>query len=212
MKRGRSREFYLVILVIIFTFSAAIIIVNSPSITGGVAVQTISFLQEGERLHFEVRNVKNVDEVKMTILQDIKNAKIVVEDVDVPEQFDGYFLSAFKISSEMDDSFGRVDFLFKIKEADLVSLNDKELKLYRNNVELEMEFREKVNGYLFYTASSPALGMFVLGKQKEEEKVVPVAVTKPAPVIVPVPTAPEPISEPGLFRRIIWWWQRFTGR
>ena len=66
--------------VTILLLSVAIIIIETPSITGASSVQTISFLKEGSNFDAEIRNIDNVKSYTTTVIKDTKNAKILFQE------------------------------------------------------------------------------------------------------------------------------------
>ena len=208
MKRGGSSNkiSYVIILIMILAFSTGLLMMQNPSITGGTAIQIISYLPEGEKLHFEVRNIPHVKEATVGVVEDTKNSKIIFEEALPPESFEGSYLSAFKVSSNAEDNFGPLEILLKIKKSDLVSIPEKELTAYLENQPLVTTISKKEGDYLYYRFSSPGLGTVVIGRQQPKEEIAPAKIE----AALPVEQQPAPVKK-GFFRVILDFFKRLIG-
>ncbi len=112
-------------------------------------------------------NVDGLKDLTLTLISDVKNAKIITEEVKKAGwEFKGTTYSRFKVSSTDADKFKDIQITLKIKEADLnkKGLTKNEVKLYLEGKELSTTFSGKVGEYLFYKAASQKMGEFVIGK------------------------------------------------
>jgi ABC-type Na+ efflux pump permease subunit len=209
MTLGNNQKLFWVVMVVAVVLSTATIFLTSPTLTGGVAIQTIAFMQEGKELHFEVKNVENVKEANIQILKDTKNAKIIFEDITPPE-FNGKIISAFRGTSDIEDNFGQIKFLLKIKESDLRTIEQNALKLYRNGEELVTIPGKKERGYIEYSATSPGLGLFVIGLKNPSLKIEDKTATPTTVTPEPVFQKPAPVKR-GFFGRIADFFRKFLG-
>ena len=151
--------------VTVLLLSVAIIIIETPSITGAYSIQKISYLKEGNNFNTEIRNVENLKSFETTIIQDTKNSKILFEDIDsISWNFQGVVISMFKISSEDEEDFGPFNIELKIKEKNLKGLSPFELTLYHDGTALETTPGLKDGKYIHFKASSQGFGEFLIGK------------------------------------------------
>ena len=169
-----QRRFWIGFITILL-LSTAVIITESPTLTGAASIQIISFLKEGSDFSAEIRNVDNVKSFKTTILKDTKNSKIYFENKNsVSWNFQGKVISIFKISSEDEENFGSFEILLKIKEKDLQGIPVSELTLYHNGEALETTPGLKEDGFIYFTVRSNGFGEFLIGNiekiQMVEEK------------------------------------------
>lgn len=159
----------------------------------GKSIQTIAYLKAGNELFFEVRDVAGVKDLRITLLEDLKGAKVLVEEIkEVSWDFSGVAYSQFRISSADAEKIGKIGFTLKINEDDLdiLGLSKSEVKLHLAGEELETELTKIDDGYLYYEASSEEMGEFVIGKAEEKEE--PVAEPEPEEEVVePVMEEPE---------------------
>ncbi len=162
---------------------------NSEELTGNVAgkaIQTISLLKEGSDIFFEVKNVDGLNTVTLNALEDVKNVRILIEEVsDVNWDFEGKVYSMFKVSSVDADKFSNLVIILRVNEADLKDKNLKkeELKLYHDGKELDLELTKIENNFVNYKVIAESMGEFVIGKEVVVEK---------------EPVVEEPLSEPEL--------------
>ncbi len=160
-----SKVFWGVLAIFVVLPLISLISLQETSLSGK-AVQSISYLKAGNKLFLEV-NVDGVKDLTVTLLSDVKNAKITTAEVKkVSWNFKGTVYSRFKVSSADADKFGEMKFTLKIKEADLKKkgLTKKEVKLYLDGKKLTTTLKYKAGDYLFYEAASPKMGEFVIGK------------------------------------------------
>jgi len=208
MKRGNSNQrSYAVILIVVISVFAGLLMIQNPSITGSAAVQTISYLTEGETLNFEVRNILNLKEATVTIVEDTKNSKIIFEEASPPASFDGLVISAFKISSLTEQNFGHIELLLKIKKSDLDSIAEQELIVYLEDQELVTNIAKKEADYIYYSTTSLDFGTFVIGRQDVKE-----VVALPEKIEAVPSTVQEPASvKIGFFRVLLNFLRQFIG-
>lgn len=163
-----SKVFWGVLAIFIVLPMISLISTQETSLNGK-AVQSISYLKAGNKMFLEV-NVAGVKDLTVTLLQDVKNSKIVTEEVQkISWDFKGTAYSKFKVSSTDADKFGAIQFTLKIKEKDLnkKGIGRGEVKLYLNGEELSTTLTERSGDYLFYQASSQKMGEFVIGKAQK---------------------------------------------
>lgn len=176
-----------------------------PSSLTGNTVQNIGYMNKGDPLHLNVRDVPALVTVFTNAGETIKYGKITVE-VDESVLFDRPYVSKFAVRSE--NKFGPLRFTFKIKEQDLlgqgISRND--LRLYHQGKEYQLQLLKVDHGYLYYVVTVPSMGSFVLGRvavaekatveeKVEEEKETPV-VGEQAPEEAAEELPEEPKEEP----------------
>jgi hypothetical protein len=169
---SKNNKIFWIGFITLLLISTAVILIETPSITGGASVQTISFLKEGSVLDSEIKNIENVKSFKTTIVQDTKNSKIFFEDIDsVSWNFEGKVLSMFKISSTDEKNYGSFEITLKIKEKDLQGILPTQLTLYHEGKELETDAGLREDEYIYYKARSASFGEFLIGKIQSIEMV-----------------------------------------
>lgn len=172
-----SHKPFWAVIISIFIISIITILnyIEAPILTGNVVVQPISFLKEGSELHVEVKDVKGVDEVTITVLDEVKNGLIRIEKME-PADFTGTAYSSFVISSTDEEKFGQIKFKLKILDDDLLKtgISPFDVVLYHEGEELPTLRSTTKGGYAYYTTASQGLGNFVIGRSqvKFAEKVL----------------------------------------
>ena len=143
-------------LAIIFLISVITIItlIEDKGITGG-AVQNIAYVQGGKELTNGVHGVKGVEEYTLTLKETIKNGQVVVEE-DATIPFDQPYYSKFKVTSTDADKISTISFVLKVEQENLIQEEER---------------------YVYYTASSPELGEFVIGRRTVAMEETPVEET-----------------------------------
>src|SRR3990167_2810210 len=119
MNSQKDNKRFWIILGIVFLFSTITIGIsffNSSALTGNLAVQFISTAEEGEKLFVEVRNVEGIQFMEIGIKNDLKNAKITIEEINSPPWFEGTAYSSFKITSEDANRLGMITYTLKLDE------------------------------------------------------------------------------------------------
>ena len=160
-----SKAFWGVLALFVVLPLISLISLEETSLSGK-AVQSISYLKAGDKMFLEV-NVDGLKDLTLTLISDVKNAKIITEEVKKASwEFKGTAYSRFKVSSTDADKFKDIQITLKIKETDLTKkgLTRNEVKLYLEGKELSTTFSGKVGSYLFYKATSQKMGEFVTGK------------------------------------------------
>lgn len=165
----KQHDYFWIILLVLFA-TCIIFLFNSSSmtnITGNTALQTISYLKEGSKYLFEPKDIPGVKTIEIEILKDLKNTLIKVERIEsVPWTFEGLTYSMFSVDSEEKEKFGKVTFTLKVKSKELIHLGitQDNLFLYSDRKEITLEKIKEEGDYIYYTATAPAMGEFVLGK------------------------------------------------
>lgn len=166
----RHKPFWAVILsIFIISIITIISYIETPILTGNAIVQPVSFLERGSELHIEVKDVKGVKEVTINLLDDVKNGLVRIDEVK-PVNFTGTAYSSFVISSTDDKKFGQVRFVLKISEDDLLKegISKFDIVLYHGGEELPTLRSKTERSYIYYTAISPGIGSFIIGKSQEK--------------------------------------------
>lgn len=163
-----------VLLAIVFFLTVLTIFksIEQSTLTGHATIQTISFMKGGQEFNFEVPDIPGVREVTIQLKEDVKNSKIIFkEDNDI--KFTGNFFSKFIASSVDKEKYGNMVFLLKIKENDLLKkgIAIYDVRLYVNGQGLPTTLTKTVGEYLFYTATSPEMGEFVIGRVMPKESI-----------------------------------------
>ena len=171
MAKESNKRFW-VILGIVFLLSGITIGIsffNSSALTGNLAIQFISSAEEGKNLFLEVRNVKGMQFMDIAVKNDLKNAKITIEEINTPPWFEGTAYSSFKIASEDANKLGMITYTLKLGEGILgeIGLKSNEVQLYYEGTALPSQYQKSEKGYSYYTASVQGLGKFVIGKREE---------------------------------------------
>ena len=151
----------LVVLVLIW-------LLNLPSagLSGNAALQTVAYMPKDSTLNFEVK-IDGLKEMTVTFSETVKDAVIKVDEISKPSwEFEGAFLSGFKVESADADKISNVKFLLKINEEDFkpVGLKFGEVTFYNANGEMEWKLIKKDGSYRYYEAESTELGEFMIGR------------------------------------------------
>ncbi len=182
--------------------------IEQSDLTGHATIQTISFMKSGQELHFEVSDIDGVREITIQLTEDVTDSKILFKEDDTIE-FTGNYYSKFVISSVDKEKYGGMKFLLKIKEKDILAkgIAIYDVRLYANGQELPTTLLpaqelpatlvNAAEGYLFYEATSPEMGDFVIGRVAPvvTEITTSTGITEePSPVTVTLATEEEPLG------------------
>lgn len=165
-----------------------LISLNTRTITGNAAVQTISWAEEGSSLFFEVQNVPGVKDATVTFRDLCKQCLLSFsEDETLP--FSGISYSKFLVASPDEDKIGRMNYTLKLDRSSLQKLHLKpeEVQFYVNGDPTPITLLRETESYVFYQTFAAEMGAYVIGKKTSEER----------KEIVPAPdeTAPQPEEE-----------------
>ena len=130
MAKESNKRFW-IILGIVFLLSGITIGIsffNSSALTGNLAIQFISSAEEGKNLFLEVRNVKGMQFMDIDVKNDLKNAKITIEEINSPPWFEGTAYSSFKIASEDANRLGMITYTLKLGGRDFFGEKKKKKK------------------------------------------------------------------------------------
>ena len=181
------------------------IVEQNPALTGAFSVQNIAFVKQGTSMSLEVKNVPGLQRVTLHFSADVKSGQVrFEEDSSIP--FKGKAIAKLLGSANEAVKISSIDLLLKVKESDIsaAGLKPEQVVLYNNDKALDttpvqvesletgnFENREK---YVYYTATSPGLGNFVIGEATPE-----IAPQKPAQATEPpkkAPTTEIPTEKP----------------
>lgn len=216
-----NRPFWTIMGILIMISFLTIILAAKENLTGNSTVQPVSFMRAGSILDLEP-NIDGLKYADVNVIADVKNAVVTTEEIDkLSWNFRGVVISMFKISSTDEDKFGEVKLTLKLKEEELASkgLTKEELRVYHNYEELDTTVDKTAGGYIFFKATSPGMGEFLIGKrmmkaaavstdnQPTEETQELDAVEQPAATAaetLPEPTEPTTpaLKEKGFFAKI----------
>jgi len=164
LKNIRIPKFWSII-GIIFVLSIITIVLQSgkdiqPT---GHATQTIAFMKAGSELSFEIRDVSGLASGKVIILEDIKNAKIITNEL-VPEANE---LKRVEISSIDEDKIESIELSWKIEN--LLIRNKNDIKVFQNDQLIDTKLEKVEERYTYYKTTSSELGIFYIKEVTEEE-------------------------------------------
>lgn len=175
---------------------ATLISLHTGSITGNVAIQTISYAAGGSQLFFEVRNVPGVKEVTITFREQCKQCLIsFTENPAIP--FQGIAYSKFEVASPDEEKIGRMNYTLKLDKEELQRLHLKagEVQLYVNGKKTPITLLRETETHLFYQSFSGEMGHYVIGKRKELGKEEDLEETRSSEVPA---EQPDSLTEPEL--------------
>lgn len=182
MKKGNYWPLFFVLAVVAFVF-----LLDEVSLTGGT-VQTISLMQKGQSLLFEVHTIAGLKDATVTFKETVKDGKIIFEQKEF--LFKGKAFSKFSVSSPAAQSLGRMIFTLKINEVELRTkgMFVEKVKLYKDNLPLETVLTARKEGYVYYTVMAAGVGDYVIGtadaSTSPEVKEASVEATKQEPAVV----------------------------
>jgi PGF-pre-PGF domain-containing protein len=196
-------------IVLAFIFILPIVVLMSQvgqNNLAGNAIQTISYLQAGNDIFFEV-NVAGVKSISLTTLEDVKAVKVLTEEIDnVNWNFNGKVYSMFEVSSFDEEKFTNLVFTLRIQEVDLksIGLKKEDVRIYQDGEELNIELTRMDDDYVYYELVSNEMGEFLIGK--EDIQVEDVVIVEEAEVVeepikpeleqpTPLPVIEEEVSE-----------------
>ncbi len=164
-------------------------LLSTPTITGAATIQSISLLRAGQSFDMAVKNVKGVQQATFQFEETVKNVVITIDDK--VGSFPGKAYSQFEITFTIQPKISSLLLRLKIKEQDLLSqgIAIEDVRLYVDGTELPTTLTQKKDDYVYYTATTRALGRFVIGKKVVTPK--PEIVTPK--IIEPAPAEPEVI-------------------
>lgn len=176
-----------------------LIIFSSPQSLLGQTIQDIAFIRGGSFLQLSGTDVKGLEMVKITFREDVKDSNLRLEEA--PQlPFTGAVYSKFRLYSDdatLSQKVKEVEVNLNLKADQLTAwnLNQDNVKLYYNGKELVTEKLTLVKqaGYLYYQATAPGLGEFVIGNKAEEKKAAEPEekIISPALEEVEIPSEPE---------------------
>ncbi|MBI2103335.1 hypothetical protein HYT55_05820 [Candidatus Woesearchaeota archaeon] len=173
--RETDRKPFLAIIAIILlvSFIGVLNHLEKEAITGS-AVQTIGFVKEGKEVAFEVKTA-GINSATIHLTEDTKNAKIVFEEqAPSSPNVNGPIYSVVKVSSDKPVRFSTLDIYFKINENELINkgIAVHDFQLYVNDQPVETTLSKKVDGYIFYIATTTTFGDYVLAKRQEAKPAI----------------------------------------
>jgi hypothetical protein len=174
---------------VLILFSAVIILTyDNPSVTG-LAVQPVSYINAGESLEFEIRNVDGPHSAQVYFSDTVKQQSFVIEN-DETIHFDGTVYSKFSVKGDVPVS--SITLTIKLQETRLrqLGLDVYDVKLYANGNELVTTPTIEDRGYLYFEATSTELGHYVIGKAAAAEILEPVVEEQEV-----IPEIKEPVEE-----------------
>ncbi len=182
-------------------FFIGIISFSDHSSLTSAAVQNIAFVKAGTELDFGVKEIPGLERYFFEVRETIKNGQMRVEqDETIP--FDQPYYSKFRISSAEEDKIGTVRLQLKVEQQLLHSkgISQGDLRVFHNGEEVETIFTKQEERYFYYTATTPGVGEFVIGKAalaeeagSTEEAIVPALKEIPAETITTI--VPEEFPE-----------------
>ncbi|MDO8656663.1 MAG: hypothetical protein Q7K45_05480 [Nanoarchaeota archaeon] len=174
-------------------FFIAFISFSDHSSLTGAAVQNIAFMAAGSQFSAGVREIPGVEQYTIELTETVKNGQIVVTE-NPAIAFTQPFYSKFTISSDNPARMGAVQLFLKLEEQVLLSkgISQGDLRVVHNGKEIEIRLTKSEGRYLYYTATAPSIGDFVVGKAA---LVIVVPALVPEPAVVPdVPLAEEAVD------------------
>lgn len=170
----KHKYFWLILSLLIII--PLLIIFSSPHSLLGQTIQDIAFIKGGGFLQLSGTDVKGVEMIKVTFSQDVKDSSLKLEE-DSQLPFAGAAYSKFKLYSDdatLSQKVKEVEMNLNLKADELTAwnLNQDNVRLYHEGKELATEklALAKQAGYLYYQATAPGLGNFVIGNKAEEKK------------------------------------------
>ncbi len=194
----KHKQFWgLFALVFLLSILAILNSLDDVNVTGHATVQTIAFIQGGQELIFEVKDITGMKQATIQLVEDVKGGKIIFEK-DENIAFDRSYFSKFTVSSTEEEKYGEMVFLLKINENELYGegIARKDLGLYSNGEELVTTFIETKEGFLYYEATSQEFGEFVIGKKEVGIVVEEIEEVKEKPVVTGDTSEQKQVEEP----------------
>lgn len=212
---------YWALISVLFAVAFFVFFIGMDSPTGGVTVQPVALMKAGNSLHMGV-NVPGVVSAESLLKEDVRGAVIRFEE-DETIAFNDVFFSKFSARYNEDDfasKFSDWKFTLRINKNELIdlSINSQDLALFNNGKKLVTTVTKTEFGYVFFEATSPGLGDFVIGRVSQQpvdaEQDIPAKEIPPAEPVVQEPQPVKEIEQPveeesGFFNSISNFFQNF---
>lgn len=155
-------------LIVIMIVSFIVIFLNMDekvTVTGKI-IQPIAFMKAESFIDIEGKEISGLSQVRIEIMDTIKGGEIIIEE-DNNIIFPGKAISKFTISSKNADKIGKLTFTLRLTEEELnkAKVDKEELSLFYMEEAMETNVEKIVGSYLYFSATAPSLGNFVIGKK-----------------------------------------------
>jgi hypothetical protein len=215
-------------LALVFLISIVVILLSSQeNLTGNLGITQVSYAEKGMDMFFQVRDAPCVRDVRVQVIDTIKNGKIEFDKGNA--NFEGISVCKFSMNSLFEDSFGRLDLTLKIDEKDILNsgLNFHDVTVYFEGEEIETTFIKVERKLALYKISTNKMGEYVMGKktfkkvqqplkvEQEEDKkeMVNEVVEQPPQLEKPIPPIkeiPKPVQK-GFIEKVSEFFKNFLG-
>ncbi len=207
-KEFPHKEFWITLSLLLVLSIIYILNYTEPTVTGGVTIHNIAYLQAGRQVEGEAKDIIGLFTYVIYVKETIKNGQVVIkQDETIP--FVGVSFSKFSISSREADKIEKIELVLKILEQDLLrqGIATSDVRLFVNGREVPTTLTKLERGFYVYSASVTELGGFVIGKRAAEKR--PDDIIEEILISGEMEEQPEPVlyqplpPKPG-------WWEQFT--